>query len=420
MRNLILLLAAALAVFQGCACDSVPDDAVTRCEATQVVPGAVATDILFVVDDSGSMEENQANLAANLGVFVQALKDAPVQNDFRVGVTTSSVTRFVASESVYRQYTSPSPSAGTPFPAGAIVAVTPGTPGELVYDATQYAATGGWGGERFLSVSDPDLLAKFDANVRVGADGSGKEQPFLAARLALSDRLADANAGFLRPGARLAVIFVTDEDDCSETDADAPDVGSNDACHDDDVKASEPPVLDPPEDLALFLLGPIGGERRDVTVGVIAGLDPTTLVPSCANGALCPESTACGSAADGGDRFTALADALVAGGGRARLGSVCDTSFADTLQGFAEVLVPTALPLEGAPADPRMLVVSLVSSTATTPCTLAAEDASGADTADVVYAPPRAGAPALLRFRPGGACELGVGDRVDLKVICAD
>ena len=83
----LLALLAALAL----ACESVPSDAVTRCEATRVVPAAVKTDILFVIDDSGSMDEEQANLRDNLSAFIDALVAAPIANEFQIGVTTTSV-----------------------------------------------------------------------------------------------------------------------------------------------------------------------------------------------------------------------------------------------------------------------------------------------------------------------------------------
>jgi len=74
MRTTALLLSAALVALQGCsACDTVPSYALESCQASQVLPDKVQTDILFVVDDSGSMSDNQANLANSLGVFIAAL-----------------------------------------------------------------------------------------------------------------------------------------------------------------------------------------------------------------------------------------------------------------------------------------------------------------------------------------------------------
>ncbi|HEY5676103.1 MAG TPA: vWA domain-containing protein, partial [Myxococcales bacterium] len=227
-----------LAALQFISCDRVPANALVSCQTTQVLPAAVTTDILFVVDDSGSMSEEQANLAANLDAFIDALIASPVKNDFRIGVTNSSVEEFPVNGTTRTSYAA-GPSTGVPFPAGALVAIKTradgtGIPGALVYDAAAFAQSGGWGGRRILDKGSPTLAADFKANVLMGLNGSGKEQPFRAARLALSDRLLDANQGFLRDGARLAVVFLTDEDDCS--DSSDPRATSNDQCHDKAVK----------------------------------------------------------------------------------------------------------------------------------------------------------------------------------------
>ncbi len=400
----------ALALLPRCACDTVPSDAVESCEATHVLPAAVATDILFVIDDSGSMDAEQANLAANLGAFIDALVASPVANDFQIGVTTSSVTAFDA-RTTYP--TNPAP-AGTPFPAGTLVAIQQDGTGNGIPGAFLWSPTAGWGGNRILPKSSPTLAQDFKANVRVGLAGSGKEQPFRAARLALEKSApGDVNAGFLRDGARLAVIFVTDEDDCSDTVA--PNATTNGECHDDGVKNASPPVLDPVDDFAGFLLGPVGGQTRDVIVGAIAGFDPSSLEPSCGDAALCG-NTACGTAFDEGDRFAQLVAAL--GGARMRLGSICDASFQNTLVAFAQILMPSSLPLDGTPADHRMLVVTLTKpGGATTACTVALEGTTEQATAGAVYSSPRLGRPAMLTFQ--NACTLELGDRIDVQVVCA-
>jgi len=216
--------------------------------------------------------------------------------------------------------------------------------GVMHKDAVRYAATGGWGGRRILDRDSPTMAQDFKANVLLGANGSSREQPFRAARLALSDRLADVNAGFLRPGARLAVFFLTDEDDCSG--ASGTSVDANADCRAPATKQAEPPLLDLPGELAAFLLGPVDGELRDVVVGAIAGFDPVTLVPSCGSTTTCPGNNACATAADKADRFADLRAAL--GGARMRLASICDAQFRDTLTGFGEVLMPSTMPLRGA------------------------------------------------------------------------
>ena len=413
VRRRGVLLLALIAGLPACSCDTVPPDAVVDCQATQIVPDSVATDILFVIDDSGSMSEEQANLAANLGAFIDTLAASPVKNEFRIGVTNSSVEEFTAGATSYAA----GPSTGVPYPAGALLAVKTDSsgnaiPGSFVYDASLFSRTGGWGGPRILDKGSSTLVADFKVNVRVGLNGSGKEQPFRAARLALSDRLLDTNAGFLRDGARLAIVFLTDEDDCSDTSD--PRATSNSQCHDSAIKNANPPVLDTVDGFASFLLGPVGGEVRDVAVGVIGGFDPATLAPSCGD-VTCQDRT-CSTAMDEADRFAALAAAL--GPGRTQLGSICDASFRNSLTRFAASLTPSTMPLSGAPADWRMLVVSVTKAGGTVvPCSVGLEGAAGQSSVDAVYSGPRLGRQAQITFQ--NACKLDLGDKIDVHIVCA-
>jgi hypothetical protein len=410
-------LSVALSLLPACACETVPTGAVTECDAAAVLPDAVATDILFVIDDSGSMDNDQTRLSQNLSAFIDALVASPVRNDFRIGITSTSVEGFDPDAAGGQAYAS-GPSTGVPFPDGALVAIAQradgtGLQGDLDYDAVANAATGGWGGRRILDRDSATLAQDFKANVLLGALGSSREQPFRAARLALSDRLADVNAGFLRPGARLAVFFLTDEDDCSG--AAGTSVDANADCRAPATKLAVPPLLDQPGELAAFLLGPVDGELRDVVVGAIAGFDPVTLVPSCGSAALCA-NTACATAADKADRFSDLRLAL--GGARMRLASICDQRFGDTLTAFGEVLLPSTMPLRGVPADWRMLAVTRTTAAgAAVACVVAEEGSPEEAAADAVYGAPRLGRPAQLTFQ--NACRLALGDRIDVRLVCA-
>jgi hypothetical protein len=57
------------------------------------------------------------------------------------------------------------------------------------------------------------LAAAFSQMAGLGGTGCGFEQPLHAMKVALNNN--PANVGFLRPNALLAVVIVTDEDDCS-------------------------------------------------------------------------------------------------------------------------------------------------------------------------------------------------------------
>jgi len=147
-------------------------------------------DVLFVVDNSGSMGEEQSNLSSNfLNFTTEAVQWA---NEYHLAVVTTDVEGDGA--------------------------VFKGTP----------------------RVVTPSTVSQFSANVQVGTNGSGTEQGLMAAQLALSlplisdtstsctadtdcsapDTCVDGfcggpNRGFLREDASLEIVFVSDEDDQS-------------------------------------------------------------------------------------------------------------------------------------------------------------------------------------------------------------
>jgi hypothetical protein len=130
-----------------------------------VQPGEiVAADILFVIDDSQSMAEEQALLSQNFSAFVEVLSDSYA--DWQVGVVTTDV----SSEDAGR-------------------------------------LRGG-----ILTPDSPDVEAAFQAAISVGTSGSRDEEGLWAAALAVEP---SRNPGFLRPESTFNVVFVSDEDDHS-------------------------------------------------------------------------------------------------------------------------------------------------------------------------------------------------------------
>lgn len=174
-----------------------------QCQAETPVILPKRTDILFVIDNSGSMAEEQAAIATELPAFVEQLRQGGgVSQEFRVGVITTSVYRrtFINNVEDYREY---------PNESGLLRPVP--------------TAAGGPSAERFIEGTDPEVVAKFSRLVEQGTAGSGQESPFEAVRLAVASPSATrpldqgGNGGFLRDGARLLVVVVTDEEDCSST-----------------------------------------------------------------------------------------------------------------------------------------------------------------------------------------------------------
>ncbi|OJT22012.1 hypothetical protein BO221_25055 [Archangium sp. Cb G35] len=189
-----------------------------RCQADAPLISAQKTDLLFVIDNSGSMAEEQAAIASELPAFLEELqRGSGVEQDFRVGVITTSV---------YLRAFYDNREQLTDFPDQA---------GRLrpVPDERERPTA-----ERYLDESDPDLLAKFRRLVKVGTSGSGQETPFEAARLAVTPPLSTTpvgeggNGGFLREGARLLVVVVSDEEDCSSTERPPPVLLTEDTSQD--------------------------------------------------------------------------------------------------------------------------------------------------------------------------------------------
>src|SRR5690606_33246380 len=72
---------------------------------------------------------------------------------------------------------------------------------------------------KWLERNDPDAADRFSCLAQAGTKGSGIEMPLYATELALRDRVQDGtNAGFRRDDALLAIVMLTDEDDCSRRD----------------------------------------------------------------------------------------------------------------------------------------------------------------------------------------------------------
>jgi hypothetical protein len=169
-------------------------------------------DLLFVIDDSPSMLDKQNNLANNFPNFVNVLNtvEGGLPNIHLGVVTTDMGTKA-----------SGSPTPGLPIgQLGQGGCAQTGKSGNLTVNGA--AVTGTFisdikqaDGSRVKNYTG-DLSSTFGMMARAGAGGCGFEQPLAAMKAALNNN--PANAGFLRPAALLAVIFLTDEDDCSVTD----------------------------------------------------------------------------------------------------------------------------------------------------------------------------------------------------------
>ena len=414
--------------------------------STRIQLSSLATaDILFVVDDSGSMLSEQQRLASNFGAFITALAQAQAdrkQNgldafDFHVAITTSSIfeawqptpltTCGQTSASTCNVgnprfgWTSPYSYActtagancvelipqyyiqgcsniglgayGAPYPAGNFVAAasvdTTLVPNPRVLHFTKDLAWETWN----TPGQDPKITAlvkQFQQNINVGTCGSGMEQHLEGGRLAVEKAIDGSQPGVTagewpHPGAKLVVVWVGDEDDCSNPDdpnrslaftttLNAP---GNDVCTQDEANAAagKPFKMFPVGDYVDYFTGlgrPFSAAfiysavncRTDSSGNMVcdAGLCSCQCPPGCST---CgpTETGACQTPADcsgksTGSRFHDLSAALRDRGVSTLDASVCDYDFAKTLTGIAELVKPpSSLTLPTQPASSQVAVV---------------------------------------------------------------
>lgn len=159
-------------------------------------------DIIFVVDDSGSMKEEQTNLASNFPNFVKVLEGFKTKSgsklDYRLAVTTTG--RDIS-------YTIEAPG----FPVALPPQSEKGDNGAFRNNCGSP--------KRWVDKADGNVAGTFSCLAKTGTSGPSIEMPLYALKLALNDRMNDGtNKGFLRDDALLAIVVLTDEDDCSRED----------------------------------------------------------------------------------------------------------------------------------------------------------------------------------------------------------
>lgn len=181
-----IMLSAILLITSGCEQSSpklvgVPPTEVRKTEGSELQTFNPSVDILFVIDDSGSMYSHQQNLKDNVDLFTQGLVGNKFV-DYHIGVISTS-----------DQYTSMTDSGG----------------GVLA------------GRTKWIDRNTANNIDVLKQNLQLGINGSGYEMVFDPIRFALSEPVVSGqNAGFYRPSAYLAIVVITDaEDQSTEMDA---------------------------------------------------------------------------------------------------------------------------------------------------------------------------------------------------------
>ncbi len=309
-------------------------------------------DILFVIDNSGSMAEEQASLQQNFNRFINVLSniEGGLPN-VHLGVVSTDV------------------GAG-PFN---ISGCTGSGDNGILQNAPRNAGCNPPAGQFISDVANPDgtrqtnysgdLVDTFSCIARLGIDGCGFEQPLESMRRGLDGRNAQ-NAGFIRDNAFLAIIIISDEDDCSTDNTQMFDTSQNSiddplgplssfrcfefgvACAPDDPRSTGAKSECVPRDNSQFMYGVqeyvdfvkgLKADEQQIIVAGIIGVTDPVVVGADMNGnpELQPSCQSASGAAAPGIRLRAFLDAFPQ---RSTVTTICNEDLSDALTVIAELL----------------------------------------------------------------------------------
>lgn len=453
----------------------------------------VPADILIVIDNSGSMCEEQANLVENFfdedcPIDVNNVQDEYLNPDDTMLADLSSRCGFVQLLAAYDNdwrlgvITTDVGQCDNRFGVAGSPATCTGEPEENWSRRPQRGclqpthALGNSDFPRVLQRGDRDVGNKF-ANIltNIQTFGSAFERGLDAVEIFLdpdSDRAPGCENDldtFLRDDAKLVVIFLTDEDDCSHADGayGLPDENAGESCDNEVEGVPEGRPADcynkyadlAPVSRYADFLAKVKGDAKQVSVAVIAGakgggnsFEPAGCIPDAQTGqpngncwpsggnsnatvgqGVCnPENLAAEGidvpccTADPGTRYFQLAQEF---GGESLEDSICVDSFRDTMINIAQFIARVdQVKLPEVPDSPAAIFVQITRAGETEAETIEripdGEDPTGkngwqydgdqtitfyGDTVpqpgDSIYAAARA-----TRDDPGGFCGEGEGD----------
>ncbi|MBW2703926.1 MAG: VWA domain-containing protein, partial [Deltaproteobacteria bacterium] len=267
--------------------EELPSSVIKEKRFTVTINVASAVDILFVIDNSGSMVGEQQQLAQSFSTFVDVLDERFGIDKYHIAIITAGV----LSEGC--------PMCTPDYPASCmnetgesgVFQDRKGSFVEISEDMFEFSFT--QSPECRVIETSAEKSCFYDNNTGegtglVGITGCGYERGLAPIRMALGDLLTTTNTDFLRENATLVVVVVSDEDDCGEVGDitegiqggggrlcyyAAKEVGPNNTySHPDDV-TSKPYRLTPVDEYYDFLMGLKDNRAGMVKFAAIVGVN---------------------------------------------------------------------------------------------------------------------------------------------------
>jgi hypothetical protein len=187
-------------------------------ETGEPAGGCQKIDFLFVVDNSGSMADEQTALANSFDGFITSIQSTVMAEDYHIMVIDTDAGSSFLQECLVLCQVFPTcegyPCDMLPVPEGCDASLGAGLIANPKGDDCGVA-----GGKRYMVDGQPNLSQTFECVAKVGTNGDGSERPMEAMSTSISvlNGVGACNEGFLRKDALLVVTFITDEEDDEES-----------------------------------------------------------------------------------------------------------------------------------------------------------------------------------------------------------
>lgn len=298
-------------------------------------------DILWVVDNSLSMEDFQLAIEAQFLAFMNNFQDKGY--DFQMAITATDA--WVDLD--YTDY------------------VANGKPAFGTSHYSRFKAAND-GVTRILTSETPDIVEKFREMVLVGTGGTGDERALQSIEAA---RLNPDNASFFRSDAHLAIIIVSDEDDSSWrqrsyvgdlSTCSLP--GKRDVYVKNTVDLNNDGDTDDTDETAGYMYENCIPDVQDVAYykNFLDQNSSATLGATVHNMAIEEGNEACRTADANYNRYFGIRTSSLANSTGGTISTLCG-DFAESLDNIAKVIIETTVEfkLTETPADPSLLQVSV-------------------------------------------------------------